>query len=75
MECGLGRWYSRGVRTMPEQNLSPEIERSFLFVHRANIQRYERLLQTYLTDYERAFIRRRLDEEQDALTKLVAIHA
>ena len=69
------RWYSRGVRTMPEQNFSPEKEQSFLFTHRANIQRYVRLLQTDLTDYERAFIRRRLDEEQDALTKLVATHA
>ena len=40
--------------------------------HRANIERYERLLQTQLTDHERAFIQRRLDEERRALALLYA---
>jgi hypothetical protein len=35
--------------------------------HRNNINRYERLLQTHLTDIERNFIELRLWEEQAAL--------
>lgn len=42
----------------------------FLFARRANIERYERLLKTPLTDYERAFIERRVKEERDALAEL-----
>jgi hypothetical protein len=37
------------------------------FVCRQNIGRYERLLRTELTDLERAFIKRRLSEEKQAL--------
>jgi hypothetical protein len=48
------------------------MEQSFLFARRANIERYERLLQTQLTDLERAFIQRRLDEERRALALLYA---
>jgi len=33
-----------------------------------NIERYRKLLRTYLTDNERQFIERRLVEEQQALT-------
>ena len=47
-----------------------EIETSLLFVHRANIKRYEGLLQTQLTDTERAFILRRLQEERHSLAEL-----
>lgn len=35
-------------------------------MHRANIQRYRRLLSTKLTDQERNFVERRIVEEQDA---------
>jgi hypothetical protein len=49
-----------------------QMEQSFLFARRANIERYERLLQTQLTDLERAFIQRRLDEERRALALLYA---
>lgn len=38
----------------------------------ANIRRYRRLLQTQLTELERDFLRRRLQEEQDALSALTA---
>jgi len=41
-----------------------------LRAHRNNIHRYRRLLRTRLTDTERAFIMRRLDEEQSALEEL-----
>ncbi|CCE06808.1 hypothetical protein BRAS3843_1830022 [Bradyrhizobium sp. STM 3843] len=38
--------------------------------HRNNINRYERLLKTYLTDIERNFIELRLWEEQVALRQI-----
>jgi hypothetical protein len=38
--------------------------------HRSNIDRYRRLLKTELTDLERAFIERRLGEEQKKLDAL-----
>lgn len=41
------------------------------WAHQANIDRYQRLLKTYLTDNERAFIERRIDEEKKALRQLV----
>ena len=39
---------------------------------RGNIRRYNRLLETELTDLERDFIRRRIAEEKDALRRLAA---
>jgi hypothetical protein len=53
-------------RTMAMQTTSQR-EAALLFAHRANVERYERLLRTHLTDLERAFIQRRLAEEQDAV--------
>jgi hypothetical protein len=41
-----------------------------LNAHRNNIQRYRRLLQTRLTDLERGYIVRRLQEEERALAQL-----
>jgi len=35
-----------------------------------NIERYEKLLKSYLTDHERAFIQRRLEEERHLLLNL-----
>ena len=52
---------------MLQQKAASQMDQSFLFAHRSNIERYERLLQTHLTDHERAFIQRRLDEERRAL--------
>ena len=42
-----------------------------LRAHRANIQRYRRLLATRLSDIERAYINRRMDEEQRSLQALL----
>ena len=42
------------------------------FVHRANIVKYQRILGTYLTDYERRFVEHRLSEEQAALRQIVS---
>lgn len=62
----------RGVCPMLRQKATSQMEQPFLFAHRSNIERYERLLQTHLTDHERAFIQRRLDEERGALALLYA---
>ncbi|MBR1155836.1 hypothetical protein [Bradyrhizobium sp. JYMT SZCCT0428] len=43
-----------------------------LRAHRNNISRYRGLLKTILTDLERAFIERRLAEEQSAFQALAA---
>ena len=37
------------------------------FVIRTNIARYETILATYLTPHERAYVKRRLEEENSAL--------
>jgi hypothetical protein len=39
--------------------------------HRNNIQRYRQLLQTRLTEFERQFVERRLNEEESKLDLLV----
>ena len=39
--------------------------------HRNNIQRYRHLLQTSLTEFERQFVERRLNEEQSKLEILL----
>jgi len=41
-----------------------------IFAHRANITRYEKILETDLTAQERYFVERRLSEEQKALGRL-----
>jgi hypothetical protein len=49
------------------------MEGAFLFAHKSNIERYKKLLQTHLTDHERLFVQRRLDEETAALQQLARI--
>ena len=48
-------------------NIGPTQE----FVHRANIVKYQRILGSYLTDYERSFVEHRLSEEQAALRQFI----
>lgn len=43
-----------------------------LRAHRNNIRRYQRLLQTSLTDVERRFIEKRLAEERRAAEEIAA---
>jgi len=43
-----------------------------LRTHRNNIHRYRRLLATRLSDLERSYIQRRLQEEQSSLDELTA---
>ena len=48
---------------------SHNVER--LRAHKNNVRRYRRLLATYLTDLERAYIERRLNEEQSSMEALL----
>ena len=59
---------------MLRQTTKSQMEQSFDFAQRSNIERYKRLLQTHLTERERAFIQRRLDEERRALALPYATH-
>ncbi len=47
-------------------------ELALLRAHRNNISRYQRLLKTELTEFERRFIERRLSEERSAIERLSA---
>ena len=49
-----------------------DTELALLRTHRNNISRYQRLLKTELTEFERRFIERRLAEERSAIEKLAA---
>ena len=61
-----------GASTMTRQSAVSKAQQSFSFAHRANIERYEKLLRGPLTDHERAYIERRLEEERLALAQLSA---
>jgi hypothetical protein len=45
---------------------------ALLRAHRNNISRYQRLLKTKLTEFERQFIEKRLAEERSAIAQLAA---
>jgi hypothetical protein len=49
---------------------SAELRAASIRARRGNIRRYNRLLETELTDLERDFIHRRIAEEKDALRRL-----
>jgi hypothetical protein len=48
-----------------------ELDAILISAHRGNMRRYQRLLRTHLTELERAFVLRRLDEEKSALRDLL----
>jgi hypothetical protein len=50
-----------------EMTVMSDVQKTSLFAHRANIDRYRRLLASYLTAKEREFVERRLREEESAL--------
>ena len=45
---------------------------AMLRTHRNNIRRYDRLLETRLTEFERQYIEKRLSEERSAMERLAA---
>ena len=47
--------------------MTSDLSKALRSAHRANIDRYRRLLQTHLTDDERQFVERRIAEEEAAL--------
>lgn len=49
-----------------------DLESTFISARRSNMDRYDRLLRTPLTDIERAFVLRRIREEKAALQDLLA---
>jgi hypothetical protein len=49
--------------------MASDIKATVHWVHRANIERYRKILTSYLTDEERRFVERRLAEEQMALVQ------
>ena len=49
-----------------------DVRNARIRAHTSNISRYERLLETRLSDVERRFIERRLAEERSALEALSA---
>ena len=58
---------------MPKDNARQafsQIEVSMLFVHRANIERYKKLLSTPLSDHERLLIEGQIAEEERGLKAL-----
>ena len=55
---------------MSQWNVTKEKDATQLFAHQKNIERYRKLLRTYLTDNERLFVLRRIAEEQAALGQL-----
>jgi hypothetical protein len=59
-----GKHDDRQETMMMDENLAR------LRAHRNNVHRYRRLLATQLTDLERAYIERRLNEEQAAMAAL-----
>ena len=42
---------------------------NLLFAHKANIERYRKILETFLSAEEEAYVKRRLAEEQAAINQ------
>ncbi len=57
---------------MREKQSMSQPNAALSFAHRDNIERYRRILRTYLTEIERIFVQRRLAEEQAALERLAS---
>lgn len=60
-----GRMKAKGWSSM-----SSDFNNALEYAHRKNMERYQRLLKTYLADVERRFIEQRLAEERAALQKI-----
>ncbi|MBR0801288.1 hypothetical protein JQ615_38675 [Bradyrhizobium jicamae] len=64
------RWSNRANQSSGKTSSADE-QLARLRVHRNNIRRYRRLLETDLTDLERRFIEKRLEEERKSLGELL----
>jgi hypothetical protein len=65
---------SIAVRTQVSQQEATMIDDhlALMRAHRSNINRYQRLLRTRLSEFERQYIERRLSEERSAMDALLA---
>jgi hypothetical protein len=55
--------------------MTSDLDKALRSAHRANIDRYRRLLQTHLNDGERQFVERRIAEEEMALQQIAGGNA
>ncbi|MGA9004573.1 MAG: hypothetical protein WB504_19095 [Pseudolabrys sp.] len=53
-----------------EGTMMSDTRNNLLFAHKANIERYRKILGTFLTAKEEGFVKRRLAEEQTAFDQL-----
>jgi hypothetical protein len=67
---GLPQLAKESMTTVQETMMMTDENLARLRAHRNNIHRYRRLLATQLTDLERAYIERRLNDEQAAMAAL-----
>lgn len=51
-----------------------DVRTARIAAHQANLVRYRRILATPLTDHERAYVRRRMDEERHHLDRLLRVN-
>src|SRR5215211_3268426 len=58
----------------PRTEMTIDVNKARLAAHRNNLMRYRRILATPLTDIERAYVRRRIDEERALLEQLEQQH-
>jgi hypothetical protein len=71
-QCGVTSYHSANTNQtrLWVETMSSELRNALLFAHRTNIDRYRRLLTTYVTVNEREFVERRVSEEEEALQNL-----
>jgi hypothetical protein len=62
---------SRSNRSLTGRQDMMGVDALRIAAHRGNIGRYKGLLRTHLTEFERAFVYRRLEEEKCALASLI----
>jgi hypothetical protein len=71
--CGVAIWNEREVQ-QPHSENNRMIDENWehLRARRNNVRRYRRLLQTELTDLERRYVERRLNEEKSTMESLTS---
>ena len=69
-EGGIGPTAGLEMRSM-----SVDLKQAQQSAHRANIERYRRLLECHLSDHEREFVERRIAEEGQALQQIAGENA
>jgi hypothetical protein len=55
--------------------MTSDLNKALRAAHRANIDRYRRILESYLTEHERQFVEQRIAEEQQAIQQIAGGNA